>query len=89
MEAKIISQDTFLNYVQKSSVARDIGPLFLSRSNMVLNMNLGLRICIQKNFHVHPGERAGTSRGHHAKIVLESPEARLCRTMITRGGGEK
>ena len=51
MEAKIISQDTFLNYVQKSSVARDIGPLFLSRSNMVLNMNLGLRICIQKNFH--------------------------------------
>ena len=33
------------------------------------------------------GERAGTSRGHNVKIVLESPGARLCRTMITRGGG--
>ena len=35
------------------------------------------------------GERAGTSRGHHVKIVLESPGARLCRTMITRGGGRE
>ena len=67
--------------------------IFLAEFYLVLFLSFCDTLCLKLSPNTvmmhqpQAGERAGTSRGHHVKIVLESPGARLCRTMITQGGG--